>query len=182
MCFLKESWVLRNWFFWTVMLEKIFESPLDCKEIQLVSPKGNQPWIFFGRTDAEAETPILWPPDEKKWLLGRDQDAGKDWRQEEKGTTEFETVGWHHGLNGPESEQAPWAADGQGGLVRCSPWGCKELDTTEQLKLRLLSIQRYSALIIFENSSWNNVPVAGLIQNKQTAQLTMWVGHTGKLM
>ena len=92
----KESWALKNWCFWTVVLEKTLESSLDCKEIQPVSPKGNQSWIFIGRTDAEAETPILWPPDVKNWLIGKDPDAGKDWRREEKGTTEDETVGWNH--------------------------------------------------------------------------------------
>ena len=100
----KESWTLKNWCFWTVVLEKMLESPLDCKEIQPVYLKGNQSWILIGRTDAEAETPILWPPDAKGWLTGKDSDAGKDWRQEEKGTTEGEMVGWHHWLDGHESE------------------------------------------------------------------------------
>ena len=100
----KESWALKDWCFWTVVLEKILESPLDYKEIKPVHPKGNQPQIFIGRTYAEAEAPILWPPDVKNWLNGKDPDAGKDWRQEEKGTTEDETVGWHHRLNGHEFE------------------------------------------------------------------------------
>ena len=100
----KESWVPKNWCFWVVVLEKTFESPLDCKEIQLVHPKGNQSWIFIGRTDAEAETRTLWPPDAKNWLIGKDPDAGKDWRREEKGMTEDEMVGWHHQLNGHEFE------------------------------------------------------------------------------
>ena len=108
----KESWVLKNWCFWTVILEKTPESPLDCKEIQSIHPKGNQPWIFIGRTDAKAETPIFWSPDAKNWLTGKDPDAGKDWRQEEKGMTEDERVGWHHWLNGHESEQAPGVGDG----------------------------------------------------------------------
>ena len=99
----KESWVPKNWCFWTVML-KTLESPLDCKEIKPVNPKGNQSWIFIGRIDAEAETPILCPPDAKNWLIGKDPDAGKDWRQEEKGMTEDEMVGWHHWLNGHEFE------------------------------------------------------------------------------
>ena len=99
----KENWVLKNWCCWTA-LSKIFESPLDCKEIQPVNPKGNQSWIFLGRTDTEAETPILWPPDVKNWLIGEDPDAGKDWRQEEKGMTGDEMVGWHHWLNGHEFE------------------------------------------------------------------------------
>ena len=127
----KESWVPKNRCFWTVMLEKTFESPLDCKEIQLVHPKGNQSWIFIGRTDAEAEIPILWPPLAKNWLIGKDPDAGKNWRQEEKGTIEDEMVGWHHRLNGHEFEQALGVGDGQGGLACCSPLGCKHSDTTE---------------------------------------------------
>ena len=100
----KESWMLKNWCFWTVMLEKTLESTLDYKEIKPVHPKGDQSWIFIGRTDAEAETPILWPPDVKNWLIGKDPDAGKDWRWEEKGTTEDEMVGWHHRLDGHELE------------------------------------------------------------------------------
>ena len=100
----KKSWVPKNWCFWTIVLEKTLESPLDCTEIQPVSPKGNQSWIFIGRNDAEAKTPILWPPDVKNWLIGKDPDAGKDWRQLEKGTTEDEVVGWHHRLNGHEFE------------------------------------------------------------------------------
>ena len=107
------------------------ESPLDCKEIQPVHPKGNQSWIFIGRTDAEAETPIFWPPDAKKWLIGKDSDVGKDWRQEEKGTTEDEMVGCNHQLNGYEFEQALGVGDGQGRLVCCSSWGHKESDVTE---------------------------------------------------
>ena len=114
-------------------LKKILESPLDSKEVKPVHPKGNQSWIFTGRTDAEAETPILWPPDAKNWLTRRDPDAGKDWGQEEKGTTEDEMVGWHHQLNGHEFEQAPGVGDGQGSLVCCSPWGHKELDMTEYI-------------------------------------------------
>ena len=114
-------------------MEKTLESPLDCKEIQPVYPKRNQSWIFIGRTDVEAETPILWLPDVKNWLIRKDSDARKDLRQEEKGTTVDEMVGWHHWLDGHEFEQAPGVGDGQGSLVCCSPWGCKELDTTEQL-------------------------------------------------
>ena len=100
----KESWAPKNWWFWTVVLEKTLESPLDCKEIQLVYPKENQSWIYIGRTDAEAETPILWPPDAKSWLICKDPDAGKVWGQEEKGPTEDEMVGWHYWLNGHELE------------------------------------------------------------------------------
>ena len=121
----KESWAQKNWCFWTVVLEKTLESPLDCKEIQPVHPKGNQSWVFIGRTDAEAETPILWPSDAKNWLIGKDPDAGKDWRQEEKGMTEDEMVGWHHWLNGHEFGQALGFDDGQESLACCSPWGCR---------------------------------------------------------
>jgi len=123
----KESWVPKNWCSWTVVLEKTFESPLDCKEIQPVHPKGDQFWMFIERTDVEAETPILWPPDAKNWLIWKDPDAGKDRRQED------EVVGWHHWLNGHEFEWAPGVGDGQGGLVCCSPWGRKELDMAECL-------------------------------------------------
>ena len=118
----KESWMLKNWCFWTVVLEKTLETPLDCKEIKLVNPKRNQSWIFIGRTDAEAETPTLWPPDAKTWLIGKDSDAGKDWRWEEKGTTEDEMAGCDHGLYGHEFAQAPGAGDEQGSLACCSPW------------------------------------------------------------
>ena len=128
-----ESWEPKNWYFWTVVLEKILESPLDCKEIQPIHPKGNQFWIFIGRTDPEAEAPVLWPPDVKNWLTGKAPDAGKDWRQEEKGTAEDEMVGWHHRVDGHEFEQAPGVGDGQGSLEYCSPWGLKESSTTEWL-------------------------------------------------
>ena len=128
----KESWIPKNWCFWTVMLEKLLESPLDCKEIQPDHSKGNQSWIFIGRTDAEAETPIPWPPHTKSWLIGKDSDAGRDWEQE-KGTTEDEMAGWHHWLDGCESEWTPGVGDGQGGLACGNSWGRKESDTTEQL-------------------------------------------------
>ena len=128
----KESWALKNWCFWTVVLEKTLESPLNCKEIQPISPKRNQSWIFIGRTDAEAETPILWPPDAKNCLIWKDPDAGKDWRQE-KGMTEDEIVGWHHWLDGHEFEQALGGGDGQWSLVCCIPWGRKEWNMTEGL-------------------------------------------------
>ena len=129
----KESWAPKNWCFWIAVLEKTLESPLDCKEIQPVHPKGNQSWIFIGRTDAEAKAPVLWPPDAKNWLTGKDSHAGKDWRQEEKGMREDEMVGWHHQLNGHEFEQAVGVGDGQGSLSCSSPWGCKECDTTKRL-------------------------------------------------
>ena len=113
---IKESWAPKNWCFWTVVLEKTLESPLDCKEIQPVHPKGNRSWICIGRTDAKAETPILWPLDAKTWLIGKDPDAGKDWGQEEKGMTEDEMVGWHHSLDRLKSEQASGVGDGQRSL------------------------------------------------------------------
>ena len=129
----KENWAPKNWCFWTVVLEKTLESPLDCKEIQPVHHKGNQSWIFIGRTDAEAETPVLWPPDAKNWLTGKDPDAVKDWRREDKETTEDEMVGWYHRLVAHEFEQAPGVGDGQGSLACYSPWGHKESDMTGQL-------------------------------------------------
>ena len=130
---IKKSWVLKNWCFWTVVLEKTLESPLDCKEIQPVHPKGNQSWKFIGQTDAEAETPILWLPDVKNWLIRKDPDAWKDWSQEEKGTTEHEMVGWHHRFNGREFESTLGVGDGRGRLACSSPWGREELDMNEWL-------------------------------------------------
>ena len=129
----EESWVPKNWCFWGVVLEKTLESLLDCWEIQLVYSEGDQPWDFFGRNDAKAETSVLWPPHAKSWLIGKDPDAGRDWGQEEKGTTEDEMAGWHHWLNGRESQWTPGVGDGQGSLACCDSWGCKESDTTEQL-------------------------------------------------
>ena len=134
----EEGWVPKNWCFWTVVWEKTLESPLDCKEIHPVHPKGDQSWVFIGRADAEAETPILWPPHAKSWLIGKDLDAGRDWGQEEKGKTEDEMAGWHHRLDGPEFEQTLGVGDGQGGLVCCNSWGCKESDTTERLNWLIL--------------------------------------------
>ena len=130
---LKESWELKNRCFWTVVLEKTLQSPMNCKEIQPVHPKGDHSWIFTGRTDAEAETAILWPPDVKNWLIWKDPDTGKGWGQEEKGTTEDEMVGWHHWLNGHGFGWTLGVGDGQGGLVCCGSWGHKESDTTERL-------------------------------------------------
>ena len=139
----KKGWLLKNWCFWTVVLEKTLESPLDSKEIKPVNSKGNQPWIFTGSADAEAEAPVLWPPDEENELIGRDPDAGKDWRQEEM--KEDEMVGLHHQLDGHEFEQALGVGDGQGSLACSSLWGCKESDLTERLNnilyLLLVSFQ-----------------------------------------
>ena len=122
----KEGWVPKNWCFWTIMLEKILESPLDSKEIKPVNSKGNQPWIFTGRTDAEVEAPILWPPDVKSWFIGKDPDAGIDWGQKEKWVIEDEMVGWHHRLNGHEFEQTLADNEWQESLLCCSLWGHKE--------------------------------------------------------
>ena len=116
-----------------MVLEKTLESPLNCKEIQPVHSKGDQPWMFFGRNDAKAETPVLWPPHVKNWLIGKDSDVGRDWGQEEKGMTEDEMAGWHHWLDGREFEWTPGDGDGQGGLACFDSWGRKELDTTERL-------------------------------------------------
>ena len=128
----EESWAPKNWCFWTVVLEKTHESPLDCKEIYPVHPK-DQSWVFIGRTDAEAETPVLWPSHVKSWLFGKDPDARRDWGQEEKGTTEDEMAGWHHWLHGHEFWVNSGVGDGQGGLACCDSWGHKESDTTERL-------------------------------------------------
>ena len=144
----KENWAPKNWCFWTVVLEKSLESPLDCREFQPVHPKGNESLIFIGRTDAEAETPILWPPDAMNWLFWKDPDAGKDWRWEEKGTTEDEIVWWYHRLIGHESEQTLGVGEGQGSLACCSPWGRKESDTTEWLNWTDLSISVYLSTVL----------------------------------
>ena len=128
-----EIWALKNWWFWTVVLERTLESPWDCKEIQPVHSKGDQPWVFFGRNDAKAETPVLWPPHKKSWLTGKDPDAGRDCGQEEKGTTEDEMARWHHRLDGHETEWTLGVVDGQGGLACCNSWGHKESDMTEQM-------------------------------------------------
>ena len=121
----EESWAPKNWCFWTVVLEKTLESPLDCKEIQPVHPKRDQSWVFFGRNDAKAETPVLWPPHAQSWLIGKDSDAGRDWGQEKKGTTEDEMAGWHYQLDGHEFEWTLVVGDGQGGLECCDLWGHK---------------------------------------------------------
>ena len=158
-----KSWALKNLCFWTVVLEKTLESPLDCKEIQLVHPKGNQFWIVIGGTDAEAENPILRPLDVKNLLIGKDPDAGKDWKQEEKRMTKDEMIGWYHRLDGHEFEETPGVGDGQGSLACCSPWGPKESDTTEWLNwtegsteycskiqlLALFSIMHYKQVMNF---------------------------------
>ena len=141
----KETWAPNNWCFWTVVLEKTLERPLDCKEVKPVNSKGNQSWVFIGRTEAEA--PILWPPDVKDWLTGKDPDAGQDWRQEEKGTTEDEMAGWHHRLDGREFEWTLGVSDGQGDLACCDSWGRKESDTTERLNWLTVLYSRWDLYI-----------------------------------
>ena len=137
--------ILKFWALYSsyLVLEKTLESPLDCKEIQPVHSKGDQPWDFFGRNDPKAETPVLWPPHAKSWLIGKDPDAGRDWGQEEMGTTEDEMAGWHHWLDGHEFEWTLGAGDGQGGLASCNSWGHKESDTTEQLNWTELILHIY---------------------------------------
>ena len=144
----KESWVPKNWCFCPVVLEKTLESPWDCKNIQTVHSKGNQSWIFIGRTDAETETLILCPPNAKNWLNGKDPDAGKDWRRKEKGMTEDEMAGWHHRLNGHECEWTMGVGDGQGSLACWSPRGHKELDWVTEMRTDLYNnmdkLQKYA--------------------------------------
>ena len=152
----KEGWALKNWCFWTVVLEKTHESPLDSKEIKPVTPKGNQLWIFTGRTDIETKDPIFWPPDVKSQPIGKHIDAGKYWRQEGKGTTEDEMVGWHHQLDGYEFAWTPAVGDGQGGLACCDSRGRRESDTTERLNWTELKITLQNSLA---NCQWTNYTV-----------------------
>ena len=167
----EKSWVLKNWCFWTVVLEKTLESPLDCKGIQPVHSEREQPWDFFGRNDAKAETPVLWPPHVKSWLIGRDSDAGRDWGQEEKGMTEDEMAGWHHQLDGHEFEWIPVVGDGQGSLVCCDSWGCKESDTTERLNCTELNSWLITCI-------WENVDILKTIiqiyKNKKGNSTFIW--------
>ena len=152
----KESWALRNWCFWTVVLEETPESPLDCKEMEPVPYEGDQPWVFFGGNDAKAEAPVLWPPHVRHWLIGKDSDAGRDWGQEEKGTTEDEMAGWHHWLNANESEWIPGDGDGQGGLACCNSCDRKESDMTEWMNWTKLNWKVF-ILIFFLLSKLTNI-------------------------
>ena len=145
---------VKNLWFWTVVLEKTLESPLDCKEIQPVHSEGDQPWVFFRRNDAKAEIPVLWPPHVKSWLTGKDSDAGRDWGQEEKGATEDEMSGWHHWLNGLEFEWTQGVGDGQGGLACCDSWGLKESDTTEGLNRIELNEHSLALPFLGMNENW----------------------------
>ena len=159
----KEGWVPKNWCFQIVVLEKTLESPLDYREMKTGNPKGNQPWIFIRRNDAEAAAPIFWPPDVKSWLIGKDCDARKDRRQEEKGTTEYDMVGWHHWHSEHEVQQVPGDGEGQGRLAWCHPWAHKESDTTEQWKQAAGGLTPPSALkrglelvlmLLFDSNFW----------------------------
>ena len=161
----EESWAPKNWCFWSVVLETTLESPLDWKEIQPVHPKGDQSWVFFGRNDAKAESPVLWPPHVKSWLIGKNSDAGRDWGQEEKGMTEDEMARWHHWLDGHEFEWTPGIGDGQGGLACCNSWGHKEADTTEQLNWTELStfIEHYIRAHIEDITSFSFKQLSGIM-------------------
>ena len=172
----KEGWAPKNWCFWTVVLEKTFESPLVSKAIKPVNPKGNWPWIFIGRTDVEAEAPILWSPDTKNWLFRKDPDAGKNWRQEEKGMTEGEMVGWHHWVNGCEFEQAPGDGKGQGSLravvhgVAKSQTRLSDRTTTTILRAYCLFVW-VSEASGMERGVWKDADILGVIY---------WPGKTGR--
>ena len=172
----KEGRAPKNWCFQTVVLEKILESPLDCKEIKpvLIRFEGNQPWIVIERTDAEAEAPVIWPPDGKSWLIRKDLDAGKKWRQEEKGMTEEEMVGWHHRLKGHGSEQAPRNGEGQGSLACSSSW-VPESDMTWQLNNNDIWLSTPILLGIAIVSHTNEIPEFGT-KKKMRQQL-----HTGRM-
>ena len=174
----KEGWEPRNWCFWTVVLEKTLKSPLDSKEIKPVNPKGNQPWILIGRTDAEA--PILWPPDVKNWLIGKDPDAGKNWRQEEKGTTEDEMFGWHHWLNGHEFEQIAGDSEGQGNLACCHPSGRRVRHdlVIEQQQQKLNAVIKWSescSAVSYSATPWTH-PRNSLGQNTGVDSLSLLQG------
>ena len=159
----EESWVLKNWCFWTVKLEKTLESPLDCKEIKPVHAKENHSWIFIGSTDAEAETATLWPPDVKNWLFGKDPDAGNVWRREEKGMTEDEVAGWHHRLDRHEFEQAAGVGDGLGSLAWYSPWGHKESDMTERMTWNWNRVWNYINYQILSICDFHWIKTIGVI-------------------
>ena len=150
----KETWAVKNWWFWTVVLEKALKSPLDCKEIQPVHPKGNQSWIFIGRSDAEAETPILWPPDTKNWLIWKDPDAGKDWRQEEKGTTEVKMVGWHHRLSGHELSSGGLWWSGSPGVLQSMGLQRVRHDWVAELNWYYGSVYFFLNLFLFPGKHW----------------------------
>ena len=150
----EENWAPKNWCFWTVVLEKTLESPLDCKEIQPVHPKGDQPWVFIGRTDAEAETPVFWPPHEKSWLTGKDPDTGRYWGQKEKGMTGDEMAGWHHWLDAHKFGWTPGVGNRQRGQSCCDSGGRKESDTTEQLNWTELIVALQCGVNFYCTAKW----------------------------
>ena len=167
-----ESWTIKK----AVVLEKTLERPLDCKEIQPVHPKGDKSWVFIGRTDVEAETPILWPPDVKSWLIWKDPDSGKDWGQEEKETTEDEMVGWHHQLNGHEFGRTLAVGDGQGGLACWGSRGRKELDITEQLNWTELMQLLFQLNNLFDHQLFG-LPFAGI----RNSEVNIYLKGTGSV-
>ena len=169
----EESWEPKKWCFLTVIFEKTLESPLDYREIQPVHPEEDQSWVFIGWSDVEAKAPVLWPPDAESWFIGKDPDAEKDWRQEEKGTTEDEMVGWHHWLNGHWFGWTLEVGDGQGGLVCCCSWGHKESDTTEQLNRTDLADSTYQNV-----NETATEKFAKLIWNLRTSQKFSRLQHT----
>ena len=191
----EESWAPKNCCFWTVVLEKTRDSPLDCKEIQPVHSEGDQPWDFFGRNDTKAETPVLWPPHVKSWLIGKDPGAGRDWGQE-KGKTEDEMAGWHHRLDGRESEWTPGFGDGQGGLAYCDSWGHKELDTTDRLNWTEwkagsqetpgvtgkfgLGIRNEAAQRLIEFCQDNTLVIANTLFQQHKRRLYIWTSPDGQ--
>ena len=169
-----EELMLLKW-----VLEKTLESPLDCKEIQPVHSEEDQPWDFFGRHDAKAETPVLWPPDGKSWLIGKDSDAVRNWGQEEKGMTEDEMAGWHHRLNGNEFEWTLGVGDGQGGLACCDSWGCKESDTTERLNWteHVMMLQTFElAYFLFVYLSFWKIHLVFEKKKKNVLLNQTWIG------
>ena len=172
----EESWAPKNWCFWTVVLEKNLENPLDCKEIQPVHSKEDQPWDFFGGNEAKAETPVLWPPHVKSWLIGKDSDAQRDWGQEEKGMTEDEMAGWHHWLDGRESEWTPGVGDGQGGLACCDSWGCKESDTTE--RLNWTELNWWLIHVRFDRKQQNSVKQLSFKKLQEKRKRNIFISHT----
>ena len=176
----KEGWAPKNWCFWTVVLEKTLVNPLDSKEIKPVNPKGNQSWIFIGRTDAETEAPILWPPDGKNWLIGKDPDAGKDWRQEEKGMTEDEMVRYHHQLNGHESEQTASDSEGQRSWVCYSPWGhTVQHDLVSGQQQILLVSHKMSQGLVTNITQLSSMPVNNVIPKDQRPPASFFSQYRG---
>ena len=179
----KESWVLKNWCIWSMVLGRFLRVPWIARRSNQSILEKNQFWIFIGRTDDEAETPILWPPDANNWLIWKDPDAGRDWGQEEKGMTEDEMAGWNHRLGGRESGWTPGVGDGQGGLACCDSWGCKESDTTERLiwsNLMTLSTLPFINNIVWVNDtfSWSPFDAPHLMYHSSSEKKVWFVSST----